>query len=598
MRHQSRAARSAQQDPQLEGWLSPESRAVEFAAVHSGQPLEGSVRNAMEQRFDHSFGNVRVHDDSQALQSASSVAAKAYTVGSQIVLGGSVSSGFGTERILMHELAHVVQNERFGVVDNQRISRDHDPAELEAHGAASRGSSIAVSTPPSAAIATWPDWLDEAAHSAQQFGSGVMQEGLGGLGDMSGMMDRQRSQDQLRQQFQVVDDGFIGPHSTRQVSEAELQRLAHEHSDVHLGRDDSSLGLAANATDAERSQARDRAMRGLAQEGMTGLGDLSGAVDRQHAQEELSNRFSVVPDDFVGPRLPNQVTQSEYQQVAHTYSDVRLGRGDLSIDASGIGANYGMTADQYRQGALDDVAAMMQTGSGRREIEALHNNTPQRDASGNPIHRHTTMVPLMAADGSMRRDNGFAAPDGVGAAQTINPDGTLGAAGAGTDVHIRYNPGVNIWDGDPQNATNAWAGQTRSDVLLAHEMSHAVRQTAGTVDDRAVQQSDAPGDAGVLIDANYTDIDGNPLGRVEHQAVGIGLSSGDDMTENAYRRERRAMADAHSVGLIDGRPGMGEGDAALVERDSYVGRPAPASAGPGVGGVTPGRLSHRHDDDD
>lgn len=614
MRQQTRAARSAQQDTHLEQRPSPESRAVEFAALHSGQPLEGGVRDAMEGRFDHSFGNVRVHDDSQAMNSASSVSAKAYTVGSQIVLGGQVSSRFGAERILAHELAHVVQNERFGIADNQRISQNHDPAELEAHGAASRSSSASISTPPSAAIATWPDWLDETVHTVGQFGSGVMQEGLGGLDDISGMMDRQRSQDQLRQQFQVVDDGFIGPHSTRQVSEAELQRLAHEHSDVHLGRDDSSLGLAAGATDAERSQARDRAMRGLAQEGMTGLDDLSGAVDRQHAQEELANRFSVVPDDFVGPRLPNQVTQSEYQQVAHTYSDIRLGRGDLTIDTSSIDSeaaqgSYGMTPEAYRAGAMNDIASMMQTRSGRSEIEALHNNPLVSDAGearndfmgfelpqlpfnvdaglGNPIHHHTTMVPLLNATGGVDRTNGYAAPDGSGSERDA-----AGARGAGSDVHIRYNPGVNIGDSRPDmHGTNPWMESFRSDVLLAHEMNHAIQQTQGTGDSTAVQASDDSSSTGVGIDAAYRDADGNPLRRIEHQAVGIGQSSGNEMTENAYRRERRAMADLGAVGLIVGRDGVSDGDTVLTERDSYVGHPssapapAPAPSGPGVPAV-------------
>ena len=536
MRHQTRAARSSQQNPQLEQQLSPEIRAIDFAAAHNGQPLEGGVRSEMERRFDHSFGNVRVHDDSQALSSASSVSAKAYTVGSQIVLGGQVSSGFGAERILAHELAHVVQNERFGVVNNQRISQNRDPAELEAHGAATRGlsgSSAFISTAPSAAIATWPDWLDETAHSVGQFGSGVMQEGVGGLGDMSGMMDRQR------------------------------------------------------------------------------------------AQEELSNRFTVNDGAIPAGAASNVVSSEEYQRIARTYSDIRLGRGDLTIDTSSIDSEtaqgkYGMTPEAYRAGAMNDIASMMQTRSGRSEIEALHNNPLVSDAGearndfmgfelpqlplnldgaiGDPIHHHTTMVPLLNAkddehpeivEGTADRTNGYAAPDGDGSERDA-----AGARGSGSDVHIRYNPGVNIGDSRPgMHGTNPWMESFRSDVLLAHEMNHAIQQTQGTGDGTAVQASDDSSSAGVGIDAAYRDKNGNPLNRIEHQAVGIGQSSGNDMTENAYRRERRAMADLGAVGLIAGRTGVDEGDAVLTERDTYVGHrpiapaPAPAPTGPGAPAV-------------
>lgn len=325
--------------------------------------------------------------------------------------------------------------------------------------------------------------------------------------------------------------------------------------------------------------------RGLAQEGLSGLLDPMGMLDRVDAQRDLAERFQVVPDDYAGPRLPNTVTQSEYQGIAHTYSDIRLGRGDLTIDAGHADSDTGGVLDAtrqatYRQGALDDIAALMQTASGRAEIEQLHNNAPQG------THQHTTIVPLLNADNTYDTTNGYAEPQGNGSSLDEN-----GARGAGTDVHIRINPGVNIWNNDPQNATNPWAEQTRSDVLLAHEMGHAIQQTAGTQDDTPVQATDTAvsdlfagrwGDAwnhfwspseGMRIDA----ADGTS--RAEHQATGIGLYQDLPYSENAYRRERRAIADGGGPGIIEGRPGKGESDRTMVERDTYVGRPAPP-AGP------------------
>ena len=49
-----------------------------------GAPLAPDVRADMESRLGHDFGNVRVHTDSRASESAQAVGAHAYTVGSQM----------------------------------------------------------------------------------------------------------------------------------------------------------------------------------------------------------------------------------------------------------------------------------------------------------------------------------------------------------------------------------------------------------------------------------------------------------------------------------------------------------------------------------
>jgi hypothetical protein len=76
-----------------------------------GQPLDATTRASMEPRFGHDFGQVRIHNDARAAESARSVAARAYTVGSEIVFG-PLGYSPGTEsgrRLLAHELTHVVQ---------------------------------------------------------------------------------------------------------------------------------------------------------------------------------------------------------------------------------------------------------------------------------------------------------------------------------------------------------------------------------------------------------------------------------------------------------------------------------------------------------
>jgi outer membrane protein OmpA-like peptidoglycan-associated protein len=90
--------------------------AVQEALSSSGQPLDPATRGFMESRFGHDFGNVRVHADSRAAESARQIDAAAYTSGSDIVFGAGryetgTSSGL---HLLAHELTHVVQQTQSG----------------------------------------------------------------------------------------------------------------------------------------------------------------------------------------------------------------------------------------------------------------------------------------------------------------------------------------------------------------------------------------------------------------------------------------------------------------------------------------------------
>lgn len=316
------------------------------------------------------------------------------------------------------------------------------------------------------------------------------------------------------------------------------------------------------------------------QEGWLGsLLDPMGALDRQHAQRELGDRFAVVPNEFVGPRLANQVTSREYEEIARTYSDIRLGRGDLTLDASAYSSQQ--QRDAYQSGALDDIAALMQTRSGRHAIAQLHNNG-LRDESGkersglfgiplpwglgSQIHRHTTVMPLLDGNGMPSKDNGQSIAEGKGDARAILGDGTLGAAGAGVDVRLQYNPRANVGTEYPTlSPLNPWLAEMRSDILLAHEMNHSIRQTQGMVDNRLVRATDNArnrADPATARDAGSLNHLGLPLTRVEHQAVGVGLYADADMTENSYRADRREIADAQGKGLL-------AGDTTLHQRESY-----------------------------
>ena len=104
-----RVSRYASDSPALS---SPEAPPIVHEVLRSpGQPLDPDARAFMEPRFDHDFGQVRVHSGEQAEQSARTQHARAYTVGRHIVFGAGESPADSTRgrRLLAHELAHVVQ---------------------------------------------------------------------------------------------------------------------------------------------------------------------------------------------------------------------------------------------------------------------------------------------------------------------------------------------------------------------------------------------------------------------------------------------------------------------------------------------------------
>ncbi|MFE3938122.1 DUF4157 domain-containing protein, partial [Streptomyces goshikiensis] len=71
----------------------------------SGAPLDDAVRADMEARLNADFSDVRVHTGPAAQRSAAALGARAYTSGSQIVVG----AGGADRHTLAHELTHVIQ---------------------------------------------------------------------------------------------------------------------------------------------------------------------------------------------------------------------------------------------------------------------------------------------------------------------------------------------------------------------------------------------------------------------------------------------------------------------------------------------------------
>lgn len=114
------------------------------AALRSpGRRLSEPERLLAQAILGHGFASVRIHDDGLAADSAAAVAAAAYTVGRDVVLGrGQYAPGSprGT-RLLLHELSHVVQQGERPHLDSDRVRMVQDRglelgADRPAHGMA------------------------------------------------------------------------------------------------------------------------------------------------------------------------------------------------------------------------------------------------------------------------------------------------------------------------------------------------------------------------------------------------------------------------------------------------------------------------------
>lgn len=100
-----------------QGLIQQILRPSQVQASRCSMPLPSGVRVAMEASFGEALDDVRLHDGPRAHRSTRALGARAYTVGSDIVLSDQVSTAeinHPRSLLLTHELTHVLQHRRAG----------------------------------------------------------------------------------------------------------------------------------------------------------------------------------------------------------------------------------------------------------------------------------------------------------------------------------------------------------------------------------------------------------------------------------------------------------------------------------------------------
>ncbi len=137
-----------------------------------GSPLEGSTRTYMESRLGHDFSDVRVHTGPKADESARSINAQAYTVGTNVVFqtgkfAPETPTGLHT---LAHELTHVVQQKSGPVAGSPAPGgiRLSDPSDSFERAAERSAATALAPTPQTAAAASGQGSVQRASMVEEQ----------------------------------------------------------------------------------------------------------------------------------------------------------------------------------------------------------------------------------------------------------------------------------------------------------------------------------------------------------------------------------------------------------------------------------------------
>jgi hypothetical protein len=322
-------------------------RIVQSVINNSGQPLDPTTRMYMESRFGHNFGDVRVHTDSRATDSAEAMNAKAYTVERNVVFSqGRYAPGTNEgKRLLAHELAHVVQQSRQGALaPRQEAQGPLETAARQAAQAAVAGSGpVLVAGAAAPGVACEPeDDKKPKGKPAKSKRRKATKEGVSGKKNPEAAKDVVPKQD--KKKYSRASDTMPGLQDPGRMSDY-YGIIAQRGHDVSMGV-------------SEQTKA--------AQQG------LYGRIEENRPISEVQNRRNI--DDRLGiPRQELQLVNDKIGDLEAQAKSLRnKRRTKAGLDAQGHARLEQITQELNRMRARrKDIGRYIKTQSGRTTAKAL-----------------------------------------------------------------------------------------------------------------------------------------------------------------------------------------------------------------------------------
>lgn len=477
-----------------------------------GRPLPAALRTDMESALDQDLADIRIFEN----DAASKIDAAAFTQGNQIHFhpGLYQPQTFIGRKLIGHELAHVAQQRAGRVTTPTHLAvpiTDDPRHELEADSIADkivRGERALV--PGSTAGGGTASASEQPAGESRSSGTSPNPAFLG-AGSPAGPQPVQRGRfgDWVKKKFGRGGGDQIGVHQPLIQHESSNSEDEDESDNEETGLLSSGGGLSdlpslnLSNLHSQSNEIQQAPQIQVPQVPVETQEQREKRLAREADRQQLASMFEVT-DDLLTFK-DNQISQEKFDQISAMYSTIREGGSRIKLtdqkwtDGTNVEGMNQNDTKAFKTSALGDIAKILQTSTGRSVIEALHGG--DHDINLN----NTENTSLSAA----RPTNKAQSEDGTGTGSTI-----------------RYKAGSDFVRDDGS------LGGT-SDTVLLHEMIHAYHNLQGSnKGDATIKASDTG------VGSGHKDIG---VKQEEYATTGLGDFADQNITENAYRNQQRAI---------------------------------------------------------